>query len=223
MEDKIIELISNHFGLSFLVGVIAVGVLIFLIWWARGVYEKVKGIDKLPCQGNSDKIDNLINRQREVEVSNTRIETSISYLQKNIESLSQSLQSNNKGLIIDPFTQTHSPLAITPAGLEMMDRLGIKEMFQQNWERINQLITDHVEQKNPYDIQQFCLEQSVVFPEKFLGEADLNAIKLDAYERGVPLASYMKVVAVLSRDRYFKEHGIDVSEVDKNDPAFRQD
>lgn len=265
MEDKFIELISEHFGISFFIGVVLVGVVIFLIWWARGVYDKFKSIDKLPCQANSNKIDshinkhgevdvtitrieesinhleekvqnidslpchsnieklnNHINKHSEVDVAITRIETSINYLQKNIESLSQSLQSNNKGIILDPFTQTHSPLSITQAGREMMNRLGVQEMFLKNWERINQLITDHVEQKNPYDIQQFCLEQAVVFPEKFLNEDNLNTIKLDAYEKGVLLASYMRVIAVLARDKYFQEHNIDVSEVDKNDPNIRE-
>lgn len=221
MEDKLTELISEHLGISFLIGIVLVGTVIFLIWWARGIYDKIRAIDNLPCQANTNKIDTHISRHGEVDVAITRIETSINYLQKNIESLSQSLQSNNKGLILDPFTQTHSPLAITLAGIEMMERLGIEDMFLSNWESINQLITDHVEQKNPYDIQQFCLEQAVVFPEKFLSEVDLNTIKLDAYEKGVPLASYMRVIAVLARDKYFEEHGIDVSEVDKNDPNIQ--
>lgn len=108
MEDKLTELISEHLGISFLIGIILVGVVIFLIWWARGMYDKVRAIDSLPCQANTNKLDTHISKHGEVDVAITRIETSINYLQKNIESLSQSLQNNNKGLILDPFTQTHS-------------------------------------------------------------------------------------------------------------------
>ena len=91
-------------------------------------------------------------------------------------------------------------------------------MFEVNWERIGTLIEKEAGSKNPYDIQQFCIEQAVVFPEKFLSEEQVNVLKTDAYKMGLPLTSYMNVVAVMARDRYFKEHGIDVSEVDKTAP-----
>ena len=135
-------------------------------------------------------------------------------MQKSIDSLAQSLQSNHK-VIADPFTQTHSPLSITEKGHEMIKRIGMDKMFESNWERIKKLIEECSESKNPYDIQQFCMQQAVVFPEKFLSEKQLDTLKTDAYNTGIPLTSYMKVLAVLSRDRYFKENGIDISEVDK--------
>ena len=135
-------------------------------------------------------------------------------MQKSIDSLAQSLQSNHK-VIADPFTQTHSPLSITEKGHEMIKRIGMDKMFESNWERIKKLIEECSESKNPYDIQQFCMQQAVVFPEKFLSEKQLDTLKTDAYNTGIPLTSYMKVWAVLSRDRYFKENGIDISEVDK--------
>lgn len=217
MEDKLIELVANHFGLSFLIGVVLVGVLIFLIWWARGMYERVRSIEKLPCKSNMEKIDGHIGRHVEVDTAISRLETSITYMQKSIDSLSQSLQNNNK-IIIDPFTQSHSPIAITEAGKEMMKRLSIEEMFEGNWLRIRMLIEQNAESKNPYDIQQYCLEQAIVFPEKFLQPEEVDRLKTDAYEKGLPLTSYMRVIAVLARDRYFHEHHIDVNEVDKNDP-----
>ena len=131
------------------------------------------------------------------------IETDINYMQKIIDSLSQLLQSSH---------------SITDKGYEMIRRIGLDAMFESNWNRIRNLIEEESESKNPYDIQQFCMQQSVVFPEKFLDEKQLNLLKTDAYNTGIPLTSYMKVLAVLSRDRYFKEYGIDVSEVDINTP-----
>lgn len=100
----------------------------------------------------------------------------------------------------------------------MMKRLSIEEMFEGNWLRIRMLIEQNAESKNPYDIQQYCLEQAIVFPEKFLQPEEVDRLKTDAYEKGLPLTSYMRVIAVLARDRYFHEHHIDVNEVDKNDP-----
>ena len=100
----------------------------------------------------------------------------------------------------------------------MVNKLGIYEMFDNNWMRIKFLIEENAQSKNPYDIQQFCIEQAVVFPEKFLKEEELAKIKLDAYNSGSSLTSYMKVIAVMARDRYFEEKGINVTDVDIYDP-----
>lgn len=217
MEDKVVGLITDHFGAAFFICVIVAAVAIFIVWWARGMYEKVKQIDNLPCKQNSDKIDEHIGKHSNVEVTITKLETSITYMQKSIDTLTQSLQSSNK-IITDPFTQTHSPISITAKGQKMVERLKLDLMFDNNWEHIRPFIENNATSKNPYDIQQFCIEQAVVFPEKFLQEEQVAILKTDAYKTGIPLTSYMKVVAVMARDRYFKEHDIDVSEVDKTAP-----
>lgn len=239
MKEIIANLIKDNLGLSFIIGLVVIAALIFFIWWARGVYEKVRKMDSLPCEGHTQKlellssissklsnlpcadhklkIENQTDRHTNIETSISRIDTSISFMQKNIESLTQSLQ-RNKGIITDPFTQTHSPLSITPNGYEMVQKLGILEMFENNWLRIRFLIEENAQSKNPYDIQQFCIEQAVVFPEKFLKEEELAKVKMDAYNTGSSLTSYMKVIAVMARDRYFEENNINVNDVDIYDP-----
>nr|DAV78529.1 MAG TPA: hypothetical protein [Caudoviricetes sp.] len=217
MEDRLIELITSHFGLAFFIGIVVVAALIFFIWWARGMYERVCAIKNLPCKLNTEKIDSHIGKHGEVDVAISKLETSINYMQKSIDSLVQSLQNNNK-IIIDPFTQSHSPIAITPKGKEMMERLSVEQMFEGNWSRIKSMIEQNADSKNPYDIQQYCLEQAIVFPENFLQPEEIDKLKTDAYEKGLPLTSYMRVIAVLARDKYFHEHNIDVNEVDRNDP-----
>lgn len=69
-----------------------------------------------------------------------------------------------------------------------------------------------------YDIQEFLIQQAVVYPEKFLQPEEIDKIKLDAYNTGVNIVPYMKVIAILARDRYFSEHNILVEDVDKHDP-----
>lgn len=100
----------------------------------------------------------------------------------------------------------------------MMERLGVGEMFEKNWLRIDEFIEDKLEYKNPYDIQEFLIQQAVVYPEKFLQPEEIDKIKLDAYNTGVNIIPYMKVIAILARDRYFSEHNILVEDVDKHDP-----
>lgn len=121
------------------------------------------------------------------------------------------------------FTQTKSPLTISDIGYQMVERVGLHTILEANWDRISYYLEENSLSKNPYDIQQFCLEQTAVFPEKFMRGDELNKIKLDAYNTGLPLIAYMRVVAVLVRDRYVEEHGIDVGEVDRHDPLNAND
>ena len=215
MEDKFVDIIVEHLGLAFFVGVLLVGCLIFLVWWCRGIYEKVKSMDNLPCNENREKINLHSERHNETSQAIARIEATLGFMQKSIDSLAKSIQKENK-LIIDPYTKSHSPLSITEAGRKMMDRLGIDDMFEKNWPRIEAFIEDKY--KNPYDIQEFLIQQAVVYPEKFLQIDEIDKIKLDAYNTGVDIVPYMKVIAILARDRYFSEHNILVEDVDKHDP-----
>lgn len=217
MEDKFVDIIVEHLGLAFFVGVLLVGCLIFLVWWCRGIYEKVKSMDNLPCNENREKINLHSERHNETSQAIARIEATLGFMQKSIDSLAKSIQKENK-LIIDPYTKSHSPLSITEAGRKMMDRLGIDDMFEKNWPRIEAFIEDKLEYKNPYDIQEFLIQQAVVYPEKFLHIDEIDKIKLDAYNTGVDIVPYMKVIAILARDRYFSEHNILVEDVDKHDP-----
>lgn len=217
MEDKFVDIIVEHLGLAFFIGVLLVGCLIFLVWWCRGIYEKVKSMDNLPCNENREKINLHSERHNETSQAIARIEATLGFMQKSIDSLAKSIQKENK-LIIDPYTKSHSPLSITEAGRKMMDRLGIDDMFEKNWPRIEAFIEDKLEYKNPYDIQEFLIQQAVVYPEKFLQIDEIDKIKLDAYNTGVDIVPYMKVIAILARDRYFSEHNILVEDVDKHDP-----
>lgn len=79
-------------------------------------------------------------------------------------------------------------------------------------------IENNAGSKNPYDIQEFLIQQAVVCPEKFLQPEEIDKIKIDAYNTGVNIVPYMRVIAVLARDKYFSEHNILVEDVDKHDP-----
>lgn len=218
MVVDVLNFLKSFFSDESFLGLLLFCAVGFFIWWSRGVYEKVKSIENLPCSKNAEKIENILEEKGSINISITKIETSILYLQKSIENLNQSLQANNNKIITDPFTQTNSPISITAKGYDMIKRLGVESMFEKNWDRIRTFIKENTESKNPYDIQQFCLEQAVVYPEKFLRVEEVDILKMDAYKAGFSLTSYMKVVAVLARDRYFEENNIDVLEVDRTAP-----
>lgn len=190
----------------------------YFSWKAAVYYAKVedtrKKVDSLPCERRKEEIEQHSGTHNETSRSIERIETTLGFIQKTMDQLAQK---GNK-LIIDPYTKSHSPLSITDAGREMMERLGVGEMFEKNWLRIDEFIEDKLEYKNPYDIQEFLIQQAVVYPEKFLQPEEIDKIKLDAYNTGVNIVPYMKVIAILARDRYFSEHNILVEDVDKHDP-----
>ena len=138
MEEAINEFVINNLGLSvFIMVLILVAVPSLSIWFYK-IHEKVNSIDKLPCEKHMD----MITRH---ERSMTKVETSISFLIKEIESLARMLN-NNKG-----FTKTMSPLSITEEGYKMINRLGLDKMFSRNWRRIDDLITSDCEEKTAYE------------------------------------------------------------------------
>jgi hypothetical protein len=180
-------------------------------------------IDRLPCETHKIILDAQKDGNRDRDIKIEKISIGMEYINKNISDISKNITAiagkMNVGIIsATPFTQSLSPLAITESGKEKVRELGIDKMIDSNWEKISNLITDSIESKNPYDIQQFILDETAVFPEKFINPKDMDRIKTDAYNIGEILQSYMRVIAVLVRDKYFKEHSIKLSDIDKHDP-----
>lgn len=213
MIDTIITYLLDNFP-----WIAAICISGYFSWKAAVYYTKLedtrKKVDGLPCERRKEEIDLHAKNHIETSKSIDRIETILGFIQKNMDQL---VQKGNK-LIIDPYTKSHSPLSITDAGREMMERLGVGEMFKKNWDRINLFIEENASSKNPYDIQEFLIQQAVVYPEKFLQPEEIDKIKLDAYNTGVNIVPYMKVIAILSRDQYFLKHNILVEDVDKHNP-----
>lgn len=225
MEELLNDLIKQHIAAALIVIVIAVIAFAVFIWFVSTTYNKVKNI---PCDTHNEKLDELNKaismRQAfpceahqssisEHDKSVSKISVQLEYLTKSIEAAMRTFQKNN--IQVDTFTQSQSPIKITVKGNDMMKRVGLENMFTRNWDRINMLYDANLQGMNPYDIQQFFIREAIVFPEKFLTDEEINTLKIDAYNEGIDLASYMRVIAVLARDRYFNENGIDLSEIDK--------
>lgn len=231
--ETVFEFLKSVLGNAAFIGGFVCVAIVFIVCWCRGIKEKVSKVDDhekpmdefrdavskiqaLPCVHHSQIMERHDAEHRNAGDRMTKVETSVAYLQKTLDSLTKGLQ-GNKGLIIDPYSLNHSPLSITDKGREMMARLGVEEMFEKNWERIDRYIDENVRDKNAYDVDQFCLEHAVVFPEHFLQKDEVNILKDDAYKEGLSLTSYMRVIAVLSRDKYLSVHDIEVPDTDEED------
>lgn len=216
METLINNFVSEHLATFVVACIIALAVFAMALWFVFSYLQfrktakcsehsaKIEELGKvgynLPCNTHAEKIETH-------SVAVSRLDTSMKFLAKSLEDTNVKMQH-----LMDAATLTrqHSPLEITERGWEAIRKLGMDKMFEGNWERIRELIDDEVEDKNAYDINEFCIKYAVVYPEKFLKPEEVAALKDEAYIQGFTLMEYMKIIAVMARDRYFKENGIEV-------------
>ena len=123
--------------------------------------------------------------------------------------------------IKDSITKKRSPITLTELGKEISESNNIDAMIDSNWNKIKSLLNG-LKTKNPYDIQQYCVEETFIEPKKFFTDNDIDKLKVIAYKSGLPLLSVTRLAGVLIRDRYFEENGIDVESVDRHDPNVTQ-
>lgn len=210
--DIIKDWIIGNFGVSALVllGLIALGVYV-----GAWIASLKKDIRNLPCGDHRQELDRQRARQESESSLLHNIEgrlDSISRIETSIESVNRSLQMLAAG--IPPhssLTQSHSPISLSDKGNEIAEALELKKMIGNNWDRISEAIT---EEKNPYDIQMKFISEMILHSDEYLDSESIEKIKNDAFGRGLPLAEYLRMIGILARDRYFSEHGIDISEVD---------
>lgn len=223
IEVLLNNIVKEHLTASMIVTGVVLISFVLLVWKLASLWYRIKhlpcdthakkleelqkndfGKSELPCQTHSEKIE-------EHSISVSRIDTTLSFLTKSIEEMNTQLRQMNNNV---PFTQQNSPLKISERGWEVVRKLGLDKMFTNNWDRIKKLIDDEVESKNAYDINEFCIKYAVVFPEKFLQPNEINILKNDAYMQGLTLMEYMKIIAVMARDKYFEENNIKTEETE---------
>ena len=120
----------------------------------------------------------------------------------------------------DAIAKKKSPLSLTDLGVEIAESYNLKAMIDTSWYRISAVING-LGTKNPYDIQEYCIETAFVEANKFFSDKDIDKLKIISYKTGVPLFSISRLMGILIRDRYFEENNIDVFEVDSHDPSLK--
>jgi hypothetical protein len=165
-------------------------------------------ITKKITQINSDHsvlTENVNKTSRHID----EIRRDLSYLKGNIDVITM----NN-----NPLMKKKSPISLTDKGIEVSREINAEEIIERNWEKIYGNLEKNICDKNAYDIQVYCLTTTSVNPEQFFEEADIRFIKKFAFSQGDPLNIYMQMMGIIIRDRYLQSKGIDVNEIDKNDP-----
>lgn len=112
-----------------------------------------------------------------------------------------------------------SPISLTEKGIMVAAELKAEDIIARNWEHIFKKMESDIKDKNPYDIQQYCIEEISVEPRLFFAKEDLDLIKKFAFAHGQPLDLYTRLIGVMVRDEYFKRKNISIEEIDKHAPV----
>ena len=177
------DILGSEFG-SF---AFVLSILLFIGWTIHRISTfiatwkvKEKGVDKL-----DEKVD--------------KITSDLLFIKNQLNILNV----NSPGSLI----QSHSPISLTQAGNDVAQRMKIRDIISNNWDRIEKML-ENIGTNNAYDIQQYCIEVATVAMDKLFSEEDMKKIKTFAYNEGKPLAYYGGMIGVIIRDKYFEIKGI---------------
>jgi hypothetical protein len=168
-------------------------------WLVHWITKKVTGINFSH--------DALSNSVKKMEGHIEKMQEDIVYLKVNFDVFKD---------ISHPLSQAKSPIALTELGNKISEELEANKMIISSWDMIYSDLEEHTAGQNAYDIQQYCIETATVDLSRFISKADLDKVKMYAFRNGKSLAYYAPVFAIPIRDRYLKQKGINISEVDSN-------
>lgn len=208
-----LELIKDIFqspagSFGFVFGILALG-----FWLVHYVTKKITEINASHTTLKSEMSDSKNDSQSKFSLMDGKIDE----IRKDIAYLRGFMESIQK-VVTDGYTQRHSPLSLTEKGIAEVKESGLDKIVDKNWNKIFQTLESDVKSKNPYDIQSYCMENVYVYLDKFFTADDVYYIKELAFKKGLALMTYTNMLAVLIRDRYFKEKGLDIADIDKFDP-----
>jgi len=183
--------------------------LLLAFWLVYWVTKKVTTIN------NSH--DGLVKTNNKIEANIDEIRKDLSYLKGSFDFIKESFNIFKKGA--SPMAESFSPIRLTDIGKEKSKIINAEEMIARNWDKIYDNLEENIDGKNAYDIQQYCMDTAAMYPDKFLSDADIDSIKMLAYREGNPLLYYSPLFAIPIRDKYLSIKGINVSEIDTNDPS----
>lgn len=200
-----IDILKFLWGISEPLCYIAIGAIVAIVAYNLYLKNVRDKFNSLPCETHQDTISNLPCGDHSKLFF--EIKEDLAFIKGAF-----STKSKNR------FTQSHSPIGLSELGEKVAKDLSIQDKIEKNWTKIEPLIDEGTKSKNAYDIQQFCMEKPMVYPEEFFDEDSLNEIKNYAFETGDNIAEYMQMIGVIIRDEYFNKKGINKEEIDKYDP-----
>lgn len=197
MEERLYDFVSMTFGTTVAVIIAVLGLAFFLVHY---ITKKVTIITK----DHDDAKAGISKTQKDID----EIRRDLAFIKGSIDILA-----NNN----NPYIQSHSPVSLTEKGKAVVAEMNGEQMIANNWHLICTTLKQ-IESKNAYDIQTFCIETADTEPDKFFDAETINTIKDFAFNKGMPLQLFLRVLGVLIRDRYFAEHNIPLAQIDESNP-----
>jgi len=196
--EKVFELIMKIAG-SFGGSAVITAALIWFVFWVYGKFVKMAAKHE-----SFEKCCSELNvRVTSVEKSVNEMRGDMQYVKSTLNTLMNMIQNSSQALM-----QSHSPLSLTEFGEKLANGMGVDAILERNFTGIKAKIDAEVVVKTPYDVQTYCLEKIPVFPEIYLNEDDLTAVKSFAFSNGRTLFECLKIVGLKARDAYFKATGM---------------
>ena len=184
--EQIITTLLNSSGGQFAIVLACILTLVWLVYYATKFITAIQTEHNLFKETVDKNQNNTENIQRDV-----------SYIKGNIDFLMKHFS--------DGLASHNSPLALTADGKELVENEKLDKIIDNNWVKIYNLLSEKSNINSEYDIQQFCYEYLMAFPEKFINDEDLTYIKKNSFEKGIPIMSYNRLLTIIIRDRLFKK------------------
>lgn len=124
--------------------------------------------------------------------------------------------------IEDPFMKKQSPISLTEKGEALSEELLMREIVDNNWDKIHSDLEENLIDKNPYDIQEYCLETAGFKSDRFFTEKDIVRFKTKAFQKGLNVVLLYRIAGILIRDKYLTEKGINIKDIDNHDPSVQK-
>ncbi|MCL2598026.1 MAG: hypothetical protein FWD66_10355 [Paludibacter sp.] len=213
VTDLIHDIFTSPFGSSGFI----VAIVLIIVWLVFFITKKTTEIRS----EHGVLTNHLKETENRIEKRMDNIDTKIDDIRRDFSYVRGSIDIN----LQNNFAKRKSPIALTQAGIEMSNELKAKETVERNWSKIFADLEENIytSEKNPYDIQEYIRKIAAVEPEKFFSDDDLLGMKNFAFKQGQSLMYYSIIYAIIIRDKYLSEKGINVSEIDKHDPHKHKD
>ena len=111
------------------------------------------------------------------------------------------------------FISAKSPMELTEKGVEIAKAIKADIISSKYLDKVK-----YEENANAYEIQEICFEFARQELQSQLDGKELDAIQLEAYERGIRLKNILDIIAIVIRDEILKKLKIQPADIDKHAP-----
>ena len=102
-------------------------------------------------------------------------------------------------------------------GRRLSRELNIEKIIEAKWSTISALLKERLKDDcNSYDIQEACFELGRKYS-TLTTSVELEKIKEQAYQTGRSLSDFDLLFGIVVRNKYFKDHGHTLSDIDNHD------